>query len=380
MTTKIKVTVPIKSQMQKEERLMKIKRNHWEARRLGRIAAPLLAFLVAFGMVMAMPGLNGEAGAVDFDKACSLTVHPGNEALAGDLEKAGVVIDLYQVAGAEPVAGHDTYTYSFADAYKSLEGIYGENPTDADWTAMAQGAAKAAKDGGVPAVTGAAVGQPMEGLKCGLYLVIARGSSLEEYWTSVTAEDGTEEVATIAASPAYTYTYMPTLVSLPSKEAEDGVINTAGPGEWLYQMDVTLKPSQALRHGSLEIVKTLQAYETKDPATFVFDVEAVLDGNVVYSNVVSITFTEAGQKKTILEGIPVGAEVTVEEVYSGASYTLVSEGTQTATIVANEVASVAFTNDYDETNRGGGSVTNHFANSEEEGWGWTPIPDSGADR
>lgn len=70
----------------------------------------------------------------------------------------------------------------------------------------------------------------------------------------------------------------------------------------------------------------------------------------------------------------------MEEVYSGASYTLVSEGTQTATIVANEVASVAFTNDYDETNRGGGSVTNHFANSEEEGWGWTPIPDSGADR
>ncbi len=138
-----------------------------------------------------------------------------------------------------------------------------------------------------------------------------------------------------------------------------------------------MKPSQEIRHGSLEIVKTLQSYETRDPATFVFDVEAVLDGSVVYSNVVSLSFTEAGQKSTLLEGIPVGAEVTVKEVYSGASYKVVSADTQTATIVANEVASVAFTNDYDDRHGGGGAVVNHFANSEDEGWGWTPIPDSG---
>lgn len=359
---------------------MKIKRKHWQARHPSRIVAPLLAFLVALGMVMAMPGLSGEAGAVDFDKACSLTVQPGNEDLAGDLAAAKVVVDLYQVAEAEPVAGYDTYTYSFGEAYKSLADIYGKDTSNADWTAMAQSAARAALEGGTPAVTAAAVGQPIEGLQCGLYLAIARGDGLEDYTTTVKAEDGTEEIATIANSPAYTYTYMPALVSLPSKEAEDGEINTAGPGEWLYSMEVTLKPSQAVRHGSLEIVKTLQSYETRDPATFVFNVEAVLDGSVVYSNVLSLSFTEAGQKQTVLEGIPVGAEVTVKEVYSGTAYKVVSDDTQTATIVANEVASVAFTNDYDDSNRGGGSVTNHFANSEDEGWGWTQIPDSGNDR
>ncbi len=356
---------------------MEIKRNRGQARRPGWIAAPLLAFLVAFGMILMMPGLSGEAGAVDFDKACSLTVQPGNEDLAADLEKAKVVVDLYQVAKAEPVSGYDTYTYAFADAYKSLEEIYQQDSNNADWMAIAQGAAKIALEGATPAVTGAAVGQPIEGLQCGLYLVIARGDGLEDYTTTVTAEDGTERIATIANSPTYKYTYMPDLVSLPSKEAEDGEINTAGPGEWLYAMDVTLKPSQEIRHGSLEIVKTLQSYETRDPATFVFDVEAVLDGSVVYSNVVSLSFTEAGQKSTLLEGIPVGAEVTVKEVYSGASYTVVSADTQTATIVANEVASVAFTNDYDDRHGGGGAVVNHFANSEDEGWGWTPIPDSG---
>ena len=87
---------------------MEIKRNRGQVRRPGWIAAPLLAFLVAFGMIMMMPGLSGEAGAVDFDKACSLTVQPGNEDLAADLEKAKVVVDLYQVAKAEPVSGYDT--------------------------------------------------------------------------------------------------------------------------------------------------------------------------------------------------------------------------------------------------------------------------------
>lgn len=360
---------------------MEIKRNGREARLSRRLVSPLLAFLLALGAIVFTPGLDGEAGAVDFDRACSLTVAPGNGELAGDLAGAHVVVDLYQVAEAQPVSGQDTYTYAFLEGYQEAGAIYQEGQDNADWTRMAQAAAKVALDGREPAVTAAAVDAPIKDLGCGLYLVVARGGDLEDYKVAVEGEGGAEETATIANSSAYTYTYAPALVSLPGKEREDGAPPTtaADSGEWLYDMSVTLKPSQTARHGSLEIVKTLQAYETRDPATFVFEVEAALGGSVVYSNVVSLSFTEAGQKSAVLEGIPVGAEVTVREVYSGAAYKLVTEASQTATIVANEVASVAFTNDYDDTHRGGGAVTNRFEDGEDTGWSWTPIPDSGAE-
>lgn len=360
---------------------MEIKRNGRKAWLSRRLAGSLLAFLLVAGAVLFTPSLDGEAGAVDFDRACSLTVAPGNGELEEDLAGAHVVVDLYQVAQAQPVSGQDTYTYAFLEGYQEAEAIYQENQENADWTRMAQAAAKAALEGKTPILAAAAVDAPMKDLGCGLYLVIARGSDLEDYKVSVKEEDGTEDIATIANSSAYTYTYAPALVSLPGKEREDGAPTTAADsGAWLYDMSVTLKPSQTVRHGSLEIVKTLQSYETRDPATFVFEVEAVLNGSVVYSNVVSLSFTEAGQKSAVLEGIPVGAEVTVREVYSGTAYKLVTEESQTATIVANEVASVAFTNDYDENHRGGGAVTNRFENREDTGWDWTPIPDSGADR
>lgn len=162
---------------------------------------------------------------------------------------------------------------------------------------------------------------------------------------------------------------------MPSKEAVDGEINTANPGDWLYDVSVTLKPERDVRYGDLEIVKTLQSYETDDPATFVFQVEAVLNGQNVYSNVVTISFTEAGQKSVVIEDLPVGAEVTVKEVYTGAVYTVVTADTQTAVIPANDVVSVAFTNGYDNTDRDGGVVINQFDYNADSGWGWTKVTD-----
>ena len=67
----------------------------------------------------------------------------------------------------------------------------------------------------------------------GLYLAAARGNGIQDYIT--TLEDG--KTATIAQSHAYTYTFTPALISLPGKEAdENGSINTAGDGEWLYDL------------------------------------------------------------------------------------------------------------------------------------------------
>ena len=52
--------------------------------------------------------------------------------------------------------------------------------------------------------------------------------------------------------------------------------------------------------------------------------------------------------------------MTITEVYSGASYEIISDPEKTQTIIADEAVSVDFTNDYDERLNGGTSVVNHF--------------------
>ena len=353
---------------------MKIKRKSRRKWLTGYVAGSLLAFALAVGAIAAVPVIDGAAKAVDFDKSCSLNIHPGGGEYAEDVADANVVVDLYQVADAMPVAGYDTYTYSFLGDYKGL--TVSEYPDNAEWEALAQQAAGIAFEKGNPDRSGLPVNKAAEGLGCGLYLAIARGNDIADYKITVEDADGGKKFASVAYSKEHKYTFAPCLVSLPSKEAdEDGVISTAGDGSWIYDMEVTLKPEQALRYGSVEIVKRLSSYETKDPATFVFSVEATLGEEVVYSDVVSLSFTEPGEKKVLLDRIPVSAKVTVTEVYSGAAYDLVTDPSQTVVVEAEEVASASFTNDYNDTHKGGGSVTNHFEYDSDTGWGWTQIPD-----
>ena len=52
--------------------------------------------------------------------------------------------------------------------------------------------------------------------------------------------------------------------------------------------------------------------------------------------VVSLVFDGPGTKSVLVEDIPAGTVVTVTEVYSGASYELTTEASQTTTIIAEE--------------------------------------------
>ena len=79
----------------------------------------------------------------------------------------------------------------------------------------------------------------------------------------------------------------------------------------------------------------------------------------------------------LIENLPAGSVVTVTEVYSGASYTLVSEGTQTVTLDSSATFRVEFENDYTPTRTGGHGIVNHFEYSDESGWGWTQLDDNG---
>ncbi len=347
----------------------------------GWLVGPLAAFALAVTAVVGTPALDGTARAVvDVTKSCALTVNPvdpGNKELAEDLKTAKVVIDLYKVARAVPDSVYDTYTYEFQGAYAGLK--YSGKPDNEEWSRLSAQAARIALSGQTPEISGQPASEKITVPEGGLYLVVARGSDISDYITTVTNESGEETMDTIANSAEYTYTFSPSLVSLPSKEAEPGQpANTAGTGDWLYDVTVSLKPERAIRFGSLEIVKTLQQYEVKDPATFVFQVDATLRGEKVFSDVVSISFTPGSpnQKSKRIDNLPVSAEVTVKEVYSGAVYHVVTSDTQTAVIPANDVVSVGFTNDYSTTDKGGGAVTNNFTYSASENkWDWIKIPD-----
>lgn len=346
------------------------------------------AMILAVSVCAAKPVVSG-AAPVDVDKVCSLKVFPEDpnkqeaDKFGEDLESAKVVVDIYQIAKAVKTP-YDTYAYDLTNSYQELELV--DTPTAEDWKSLAQQAARIAFGDGeadTPIRSGVVTADEEVSLDAGLYLIIARGESL----TSVTdykievseTEESDSKIATIANSYRYQYIFAPQLVSLPTKTAdEDGIINTANPSEWYYDLTVNLKPERTARYGALEIVKTLSEYESEEgiesPVTCVFEVTGILNGEEVYSEVESITFTKAGQERVVLNQIPALAEVTVREVYSGAGYELTVPGDRTTTIAANEIVSVDFENVYNGQRRGGHGIKNQFVQDENGVWHWHSDP------
>ncbi|WP_418752103.1 DUF5979 domain-containing protein [Frisingicoccus sp.] len=194
----------------------------------------------------------------------------------------------------------------------------------------------------------------LEGLECGMYLVYAEETLTENY----------------------VYNFTPYLVSLPTS---DYTIEGGGTDTWTYDVVMGLKPQQSTRYGELLIEKTLDTVNTSmGGASCVFQVEAVKDGKLVYSNVLSLSFKEPGTKQILIDEIPMGAAVTVTEVYAGAGYTLTSAPSVNVTVVTPETegypATAAFTNDYEYPGYGT-SVVNHFEHIG-EGWEWNPQTDN----
>ena len=170
--------------------------------------------------------------------------------------------------------------------------------------------------------------------------------------------------------PGCQYVVQPVLVFVPGRNVRLGQQE---------QCRVFLKLERENRFGDVVIEKELLGYH-KDlqQAVCVFSVDAVLDGETIYSDVRTLSFTEPGVKRCVVENLPAGAEVTVKEIYDGASYSLRSEATATVTVIAageEDVATVRFVNDYDGSYKGGTAVVNFFGR-ESMGWRWEQRADN----
>lgn len=170
------------------------------------------------------------------------------------------------------------------------------------------------------------------------------------------------------ATARWDYTFSPILLAMPSFDQTTSSLS--------YAFDVTMKPLRESRLTGIVISKTLQSYNaTLGPTTFLFEVKATVDGEVVYSNVAGLTFSGTGTQSTTVEGIPAGADVTVTEVYSGTSYTPVG-GRVSVEIEdlpmpedGGTYTRVPFTNDYNNLRVPDSAVTNTFVYNG-TGWQW----------
>lgn len=436
----------------------------------------LTALTLAVGVCGASPMISG-AAELDLKNDCRMTIFPESpqkpvdKKFGDDLEtNAQVVVDVYKVADAVKVPGYDAYSYELKGAYTKLtlpQGTDGDgvkHPTAEDWRALAQEAAEIAltEDGDTQLVMKTvdasknrrALWLPNDSdngeTATGLYLLIARSHDMTEvadYKIHMGSEDG--DIATIASSDQYTYIFSPELISIPMR-GENGTVDVMGPspeeengplpggmtgdytyttsddGEWVYDLNVYLKPIRVLRYGSLEIAKKLEVYESEEEVqqpttggtgqnekvTFVFKASWTdpADSTKTETRVDSLTFDGAKEEKLYIDRIPVGVRVTVEEIYSGASYEIVGEATQEAMVEAEKIqngiavlddknavktiisgpmeegqepadpiigleASVAFTNTYNWDQKKGYGIKNSFTYDENGDWIWTSDPE-----
>lgn len=305
-------------------------RNVWAWALIPVLLVSLLAVSRAYG-----------AGGIDTGKACSVAFKLDGQ--YPELDAMSIPVRLYRVADVG-VDGRYTALEGFQDL--DFSSINSETTAET-WSQMAEQASATVKaDETEPSAETEVRGTGQAGdLTAGMYLI---------------------EAAAVQ-SPRYTYEFIPYLVALPGNYYAE-----TGTDDWVYDVDTELKPEQQTRFGSLAIEKALDGYNaTLGEATFVFQVEAELDGSPVYSDVVSLVFDGAGVKTLQVDKIPAGAQVTVTEVYSGAGYRAVTDTEQTAVIAAEgeegDPALVRFENTYDQSPNSGTSIVNHFSYNKDEG-------------
>lgn len=332
----------------------------------------------------------------------------------GETEKQGTItVDLYKVADAEKDQKYDGYTLAepTGNKFESVKtlvsranGMRDANLTEEKrkdyyntYMGLAEAVAKEVlavpNDSSVSGndvagkvmrvATGDIVGSKSttfdKELEAGLYLVIAHGKGLTPA-KYIGTKDG--KLVTMAYSDGYVYSYQPMLIALPMKGTDNYIFNTAqSEGDWQYAVSAELKAEMEIAKVPLYIIKTFKNPENRPlngKIGCVFRIEAELNGQKIYSNVVPAEFVngEIVLKETIM--IPVGATVTVTEEYDGAAFDGENGDNQpvTKTAIYTEDGEnapkyeVSFENTYNGKEIGGDIVTNSFTKNDQGSYDW----------
>lgn len=338
-------------------------------------------YVIALAALMLLPCISlMQAQAVeelDFGAACKLTVSVkfNDDDYKDDFSNMTVTVPVYRVADFVDVTGQKfTPIPAFIDMEKDFQELNDISSVTAETLETLSKKAveilasnPSIKENGIEdgnVYTAYVNGQQdgiIEGLKPGMYLVAPEPCC---------NSDNTVQ-----------YTFTPYLTILPGAEyTSGGTVN-----KWNYDdTKIFLKPDAVPLYGKLNIVKYLKNYNaTLGDATFVFQIVGrdKTTKEVKYEEMASLTFSAAGTNTITLDKVPVGLDITVTEIYSGASYTIVGDKEQTVVwsdVAGAQEATVSFTNIYDGGNRSGYGVTNHFAADENGGWIWTQNPEASA--
>lgn len=348
-------------------------------------------------LVLTLTTLQMTVWAVDLSSNNSLNVSTNGAVFeyTNDLtEEGNVQVDLYRLATATTVEGMDTYGFFFEPEFAELKLGDSEiselgletgtvSVSEDQWNQFAQTVSKALMDGStVQPVSSSTLTASVSfgtasftGLPAGLYLVVTHGKDEADYWEVQKDDSGADNVVATASSDLYTYSFIPSIIALPTKNSVDGVITTAASnGDWIYDATVSLKASVEPRYGGISIVKNIDEFKGDEEVTFVFQIDATGDfadnHNYHYSNVAAVAFNAATGLSTtaVVDHIRAGAKVTVTEVYTGLKYNpgSISMTTGDGTIVADKTDGVVFTanNTFTDTTTGGHGIQNHFEKTE----------------
>lgn len=325
---------------------------------------------IALAAVLLLPGVSllkaNAANAIDTEQPCTLTIGVAVEEYdyVNGFTDMEIPVALYKVADVD-AGGNFTAVGAFAEMDFS---VLSDTTTADDWMKLAEQANGKLSETVEP--TASTVVKTEEGadearaavenLEVGLYLVVPEDCYNPDY--------------------SYHVTFTPYLTALPTNAY---ALPEYGTGEdaWDYKPAIGLKAGTEEQFGKLSITKILTNYNaTLGPVTFVFEIEGKdALGEVIYSNVVTTTHTQAGNETVTLENLPAAMNVTVKEVYSGASYEASSaelvEGlvinSEAAVEAGLEEAKASFTNQYDGGLKSGYGVNNHFESNGEGGWIWS---------
>lgn len=328
-----------------------------EKRNLSGLVALLLCAAILGGMgVLAADG-----------RLCSLTVYTPGEYLE-DLRDAEYKISLFRVAAAPVWDGEYTPTEGFEKL--------AEKPEDGSASLMEKLNADHSRDTLKEAAALAL--ELAEDLEPTAELTVAKGADFGK------AEGLQPGLYLLRMEDAYTdlwhYSGMVSAVFLPGTreevhDEESIRVHDDTAVDLYYDLEIYAKMERTPNVGDLIIEKTVDRFEKMaQEAVAVFEVKAVHEGKVVYNQLKTLIFTEPGKKTAVVTGLPVGAKVTVTEIYSGSGFHLVGENPQTVTITATEddeeyrPVQVSFKNEGGDHD-GGTAVINRF-DFNGEGWIW----------